>query len=1027
MDSYIAKRYARKLDPSEASVVKPHTWYLPHFAVVNANKPSKIRMVFDAAAEVNGVSLNSMLLKGPQEYRPLPSILFHFREGAVGVSGDIKEMFHQVLMQPEDRCAQRFLWRNGDSGRQPDVYEMCVMTFGAACSPCAAHYVKTRNALEHRINATSRAVQSILAYHYVDAFVDAFDSPAEAISIAQEVRAIHLDAGFELRNFASNSPEVAAALGGAEDTKLIASKEGLATEKVLGLYWQPSTDKFKFNLHFNKVDPQVVNGGKRPTKRELLSVVMSVFDPLGFLSHFIIGAKLIMREVWRRNTRWDEPLPSDIGTVWERWRKQLLAVTKYAIPSFYFCNGKPKDLQLHIFVDASEDAFAAVAYWRVVNYENEVSVSFVCAKTKCAPLKPLTIPRLELQAAVLGTRLMQTIREEHSVVVNDCLLWSDSSTVMKWIRSEHRRYKPFVQHRVAEILASTSVSDWRWVPTADNVADEATRFSSQVDFTSTSRWIQGPPFLRQEECYWPTAEVSVTQKGELDEELRPKYAMVIVSSRFLDFDRFSTFNRLVRTVAWVLHFINLCRHPNSAKRRYGLTSADVEAAKLLIWRLVQNEHFGPEIGRIRKVREVARNSPLRQLSPYVDEEGTLRVCGRIDAASWLPMSARRPIILQSKHPFTKLVVAHHHNLMRHQNIEATICTIRQTYWVLRLRTVLRSVIASCQVCRLSKAAPVPPLMGPLPVDRLTAYVRPFSSTGLDYFGPLTVTVRRSTEKIWVALFTCLTVRAVHLELAHDLSTDSCIIAIRNFINRRGADNEAKRFNEIFDCQRVQDELAQKGVEWVFNAPFNPAEGGAWERMVQSVKRVLRRTLKEVAPREHTLNCFLIEAENVINSRPLTHLPISVDQEQPLTPNDFLLGCANTVQTPVAADVLEGTCVLRQQWRIARQLRDHFWKRWVSEYLPTLTRRVKRCERTTPLKEGDLVFICDPNVPRREWVRGKVEQLHPGRDGEIRRADIRTSTGIKQRAVSKLAILDVAVGESDRSTGAGMSQHALSMG
>ncbi|XP_036335211.1 uncharacterized protein LOC118745705 [Rhagoletis pomonella] len=389
MDSYIAKRYARKLDPSEASVVKPHTWYLPHFVVVNPNKPSKIRMVFDAVAEVNGVSLNSVLLKGPQEYRSLPSILFHFREGAVGVSGDIKEIFHQVLMQPEDRCAQRFLWRNGDSSRQSDVYQMCVMTFGAACSPCAADYVKTGNALEHGINVTSRAVQSILAYHYVDDFVDAFDSPAEAISIAQEVRAIHLDAGFELRNLASYSPEVVAALGGAEVPKLIASKESLATEKVLGLYWQPSTDEFQFNLHFNKVDPQVVNGGKRPTKRELLSVVISVLD-----------------------------------------------------------------------------AFAAVAYWRVVNYEKEVSVSFVCAKTKCAPLKPLTIPRLELQAAVLGTRLMQTIREEHSVVVNDCLLWSDSSTVMKWIRSLHRRYKPFVQNRVAEILASTSVSDWRWIPTA---------------------------------------------------------------------------------------------------------------------------------------------------------------------------------------------------------------------------------------------------------------------------------------------------------------------------------------------------------------------------------------------------------------------------------------------------------------------------------------------------------------------------------------------------------------------------------
>lgn len=264
-------------------------------------------------------------------------------------------------------------------------------------------------------------------------------------------------------------------------------------------------------------------------------------------------------------------------------------------------------------------------------------------------------------------------------------------------------------------------------------------------------------------------------------------------------------------------------------------------------------------------------------------------------------------------------------------------------------------------------------------------------------------------------------RAVHLELAHDLSTDSCIVAIRNFINRRGvpirlrsdngknfvgADKEAKRFSEVFDCAHVQDELSRRGIEWKFNSPFNPAEGGAWERLVQCVKRVLRQTLKETSPKEHTLNCLLIEAENIVNSRPLTHLPISVDQEQPLTPNDFLLGEPNNAHTPIAEDVLQQVCVLRQQWRIARQLRDHFWKRWVAEYLPTLTRRVKWCQRKEPLREGDLVFICDPNIPRREWCRGKVEQVYPGADGEVRRVDVRTTSGVKRRAVSKLAVLDI---------------------
>ncbi|XP_017476643.1 PREDICTED: uncharacterized protein LOC108366690 [Rhagoletis zephyria] len=190
-------------------------------------------------------------------------------------------------------------------------------------------------------------------------------------------------------------------------------------------------------------------------------------------------------------------------------------------------------------------------------------------------------------------------------------------------------------------------------------------------------------------------------------------------------------------------------------------------------------------------------------------------------------------------------------------------------------------------------------------------------------------------------------------------------------------------------------------------------------MVQCVKRVLRHTLKEIAPREHTLQSVLIEAENIVNSRPLTHLPISVDQDEPLTPNHFLLGTANTAQTPSINASEERTSALRKQWRIARQLRNRFWKRWIMEYLPTLTRRTKWCEKTKALEVGDVVFICDVNTPRRQWCRGVVERVFPGVDGVIRRADVRTSSGVVRRPSSKLAVLDVRSGESERSTGEGM--------
>ncbi|XP_067628473.1 uncharacterized protein [Eurosta solidaginis] len=1024
MDSYVTKGYARRLTPDEAAQSSQKTWYLPHFGVTNLNKPGKLRLVFDAAAESHGVSLNSQLLKGPQEYQPLPSVLFHFREGAVAVCGDIKEMFHQVRIRKEDRCSQRFLWRDGNTSKQPEVFEMVVMTFGAACSPCAAQYVKSLNALEHQ-DKSPRAVKSILERHYVDDFVDSFNDAKEAIDVAKKVRDIHKIAGFELRRFTSNSQEVLEALNGTEFAIPILSKEGIAVEKILGMVWQPSTDCFTFRLRFHKIDDAINTGERKPTKRELLSIVMSIFDPLGFLNNLTITAKLLMREIWRRKIKWDEQLADDLNDAWRSWQQRLPSTTCLQIPRYYFRCEKPNDIQLHIFVDSSEQAFAAVAYWRIENSAGEISVSFVCSKSRCAPLKPLTVPRLELQAAVLGTRLMQTIREEHEVVISDCVLWSDSTTVLKWIRSEHRRYKPFVAHRVAEIIAATTLCSWRWIPTGHNVADEATR-ARRTCTESESCWLSGPQFLRMRKEYWPTGPEIQETDASGDEELRPIHALAVVSNIFVDYNRFTSFCRLIRTIGWVTRFVGRCRNGKQPDEVYGLTSWELEAAKTVIYRQVQAEAFAAELRLLEKGTPISRSSVIYKLSPYIDEHRILRVKGRIDAAEWLPVPTRRPIILPSNHPLTKLLVKHHHVAMKHQNAEATICEIRQKYWIPRLRKLLRTVISSCQVCRLSRAAPVVPTMGPLPVDRLTPYVRPFSYTGLDYFGPIIVTIGRRQEKRWVALFTCLTIRAIHLELAHDLSTDACIITIRNFINRRGvpvrirsdngknfvgANQEAKRFSEVFDCERLQAEMSSKGVEWWFNCPINPSEGGAWERMVQCVKRVLRQTLKERCPKEHTLICFLIEAENVVNSRPLTHLPISPDQEEPLTPNHFLLGTANTAHTPATHVQPERLCALRKQWRIARQLRDHFWKRWIAEYLPTLTRRAKWCEATRSLKIGDIVFICDSSIPRNQWCRGIIEQVYPGVDGVVRQADVRTSKGTWRRAASKLALLDVESSES----------------
>ncbi|XP_064551490.1 uncharacterized protein LOC135437482 isoform X1 [Drosophila montana] len=355
----------------------------------------------------------------------------------------------------------------------------------------------------------------------------------------------------------------------------------------------------------------------------------------------------------------------------------------------YFGPIPVRAIQLHVFVDASQSAFAAVAYLRVTYDNNDVRVCFVCAKTKCAPMKTMSIPRLELQAAVLGTRLMDTVKKEHSIAISDAILWTDSKTVLRWIGSTHRRYKQFVGNRVGEILESTKVSQWRWVPTAENAADDATRPHCHVDLSQRSRWLDGPTFLRQPESSWPQPEPGTEHKSCDDEEEMPsEFALVAANNFFISFQRFSSYSRLVRTTAWVLRFTRWCRGHRTELERFGLTATECEDAENLLIRRAQCEAFPDEVRASYNEESVGHRSEIRGLAPYLDDNGVLRAYGRIDAALCIPHSARRPIILSHRHALTELIVYHYHVKMKHQNVDATMGDIRTRFWITKLRRVL---------------------------------------------------------------------------------------------------------------------------------------------------------------------------------------------------------------------------------------------------------------------------------------------------------------------------------------------------
>ena len=1024
INDYLGKGYARVLTEAEALCEPKNTWYLPHFAVSNPNKPNKIRLVFDAAARSHGISLNDELLTGPDRLKSLPQVLFKFRQYRVGFGSDIKEMFHQVRIREEDLPAQRFLWRGTERSKPPKTLVMDRIIFGAVSSPFSAQEIKNKNAAQFA-ERYLEAADAIINCHYMDDYLDSCESVAESIQLIKEVITVHGAGGFELRNFISSSREVLESLPEelrSTKNNNLALQAELPVERTLGLHWDQEDDVYTFRgscLQDRNTGPTQ----SLATKREVLRTVMSIFDPLGFLASYLVTAKVLLQDVWRAGIGWNDELPTALNDRWEKWKESLEQLDGFTIPRGYDAKtSRTSPVELHVFCDASTQAYAAAAYVRVPTAEGFHS-SLVMTKMRVAPLKPTSVPRLELQAAVMGSRLAQTICEGHSLQIVRTMYWTDSSTVLQWIKTETHRLKPFVAHRIGEITESTNASDWRWVPTKENVADDATRGLQPHELTG--RWLSAPQFLQHDEANWPAQPQWMNVSSEHDAELKAEFCATQVAPKpslcIPDAERFSSYPKLLRSTAWVSRFIdNLKRKLDKQPQIEGeLTADEIKRAERLQCRKVQSDCFAQEIHDLQQGGQVSGASRLSQLAPILDEEGIIRLKGRTGNTPGIAFEAVQPMILDPKHEVVRLMIQHQHNLSGHHGQERVLNELRQRYWVLIARTAVRRAWNVCQACKNKRAAPVLPEMAPLPTCRLTPHVRPFTNTGVDYFGPLTVTVGRHHEKRYGVLFTCLSTRAVHLEIATSLSTDAAIMAIRRLCARRGnpahiysdngtnfkgADRELKRAMEDFDQDQLKAFASGRSFEWHFNPPSAPHMGGSWERLVKSVKVALQAILHQQAPKDEVLSTVFTEAEAVVNSRPLSYVSGDADDEPSLTPFNFLIGSTSAARPPGVFN--EDDLRLRKQWRVAQRLADHFWKRWMKEYLPTLTRRTKWLKPSRPVQIDDVVIICDDNMPRGSWPRGRVVAVHPGQDGIVRVVDVKTSTGVFRRPVTKLCVIDV---------------------
>ena len=806
------------------------------------------------------------------------------------------------------------------------------------------------------------------------------------------------------------------------------------------MHWNVKDDVFSF---------RIIERKNQATRRGILSDISSMYDPLGFAAPFILPAKRLLQQLCKDNVGWDEEISPQLLEVWQRWLDDLPNLQKISIPRCFKSAGlgQLKEVQLHHFSDASTRGYGVVSYLRCEDVHGNVNCLIVMGKSRVSPSKPVTIPRLELTAATLAVKQDVQIREELDIKVDSVVFWTDSTCVLQYINSEAGRFQTFVANRIATIHETSSPSQWRYVSSELNPADHASRGLNSDEDEKIHQWVQGPSFLHKDEEQWPKIPSGINSLPDSNLEWKKSVQVFETQVQEQPLDKFikhySSWYRLQKGVAWLIRFTLYLKDRCVSKDESGspkgnlvtgagvgaLTVPELQTAKTRLIQYIQKASFPEEIAVLKerrpeaspKTRVLKKSSRLISLLPYMCD-GVLRVGGRLQNAA-ISFDAKHPIIIPDRHHIVDLIIRHFHEQEGHSGSRHVLAAIQQEFWIIRGRARIRWLINKCIQCRKRFAKPGEQMMASLPNPRDTAFERPFSSVGVDYFGPFYIKLGRSQVKRFGCLFTCLAMRAVHIEVAHSLEAESFLCAFSRFTARRGnpsavySDNGTnfvagsrilkEEFAKLQSQQaqsKIHNRLRQKGVEWHFNPPLASHAGGVWERMIRSTRRVLKSLLEEQTVNDEVFSTLLTEVERILNDRPLLRHEGNVDELDPLTPSKLLLLRSNSTLPP---GVFISEDRYNRRWRQAQLLTNTFWKRWVREYLPTLQERQKWQSVKRSLKTGDLVLMVDEKIPRGQWPLAVVQEIYPDSRGIVRHVMVRKADGLLKRDVRKLCLWEAA--------------------
>ncbi len=654
MDALEERGYAERVPEDKLDRPDGKQWYVPHHAVFHPQK-KKLRVVFDCSARYQGISLNDALLQGPDLTNNLIGVLMRFRQEDVAIAGDIEKMFYQVGVTSDDRdCLRYYWWPGGDLQQEPVSYRMTVHLFGAVSSPSCANFALRSMISNNRDRYDEEICTVSLKDFYVDDFLHSVRDEETATAVIEKVTDLCRNGGFRVTKWTSNRPE---ALWKLDESERAAQDDEWA--RALGMLWNLATDEFHFSIQIGEL--------LEVTRRSILSEVSGTFDPLGLIAPFILPAKLLLQQLCQENYDWDQEVDDAYRAKWFQWTESVkynVSIPRCVKPSF----GRVEHIQLHMFSDASESGYGVAGYLRFTNKEEQICCALIMGKSRVAPLKKITIPRMELTAATLAVKLSHQIERMLGNTFSQIVFWTDSMTVIRYIRNTSTRYQTFVANRLSIIHDGSIPDQWRYVRSEDNPADYASRGIRMTDTEKTDIWFGGPPFLQLHGTEWPKDSDADPATNDNDPEVKKQSCGAVTSEADLNtidlvISRSSTWTKAKRVLGWILfashRFKEMTKQSNrsTSVTKKGVTSTShiktvllpvdyLRSAEVMILKHTQEQCFLEEKEDLHRGDQVKKSSTLSRLDPYIDGD-LIRVGGRLDRAD-IPFESKHQILLPRK-------------------------------------------------------------------------------------------------------------------------------------------------------------------------------------------------------------------------------------------------------------------------------------------------------------------------------------------------------------------------------------------